>query len=190
MQMNDFFDDISNVEQYIDMCKDYNPSFIITELKSYLKEGKTMLELGSGPGHDLKALKDLYKMTGSDRSEIFVEKLNSVSPEVPVLLIDAVSLEVKGQYDCIFSNKVLQHLTSEDMMKSINRQLQCLNDDGIIFHTLWYGEGEESFNGLRFVYYNESSLQALLGNQFEISMKRYTEMEEDDSILIIGKKKE
>lgn len=187
--MKDFFDDEANVKQYIDMCEDYDPSFIAAEMMDVLVKGKSVLELGSGPGKDLRILKDIYEMTGSDRSPVFVELLKKEFPELVIKTLDAVTIEVDETYDCIFSNKVLQHLSKEDMTASINKQLKCLNQDGMIIHTLWFGEGEESYNGLRFVYYNEEDVKSLLGKDFDITIKRYTEMDTDDSLLVIGRRR-
>lgn len=55
-----------------------------------------------------------------------------------------------------------------------------------MIHTFWYGEGEESFEGLLFTYYNEDNLnRASEGYCQVVTIKRYTEASADDSLVIV-----
>lgn len=61
---------------------------------------------------------------------------------------------------------------------------------GIIIHSLWYGSGEESFEGMLNIYYTEKDVKELLEDHFEIlDLKRYTEMDKDDSLYVIARVK-
>ncbi len=184
----DFFDIEENVNEYIKMCQDYDHHFFVGELEKHVNPGDRLLELGSGPGNDLEPLLMKYDVTASDRSEIFVEGLKERFKELKVELLDAVTININQTYDCIFSNKVLQHLSGQDMVKSLQKQYDLLEEGGLIFHTLWYGAGEESFNGLHFTYYDEKALESICQGLFSCTMLRYTEMDQDDSILLIGRK--
>lgn len=95
------------------------------------------------------------------------------------------------KFDCIYSNKVLQHLTRDELKDSFKRQRDTLNDNGLLFHSLWHGNTEEIFNGLRFSYYTKDLLKDVFDDGFEIvEMNLYTEMETDDSLYVILKKKD
>jgi len=84
----------------------------------------------------------------------------------------------------------LQHLLSEYFIKSIEVQYKHLNKNGLIIHSLWYGSGEESFEGLLNIYYTEKDVREILGDKFEvIVLERYTEMEKDDSLYVIARVK-
>lgn len=184
----DFYDDKKNVEAYIQMCEDVNNDWVITKIQDYLDVGSSLLELGLGTGKDLDCLKELYEVLGTDRSLLFLDRYRKNHPQVRVMQLDAVSLDVEEDFDCIYSNKVLQHLTLEQLKSSIQKQSKRLNQKGIIFHTFWYGEGEEVIENLLFRYYNEDSLREMFESLFDIvHMERYTEVETMDSILIVAR---
>ncbi len=64
-----------------------------------------------------------------------------------------------------------------------------LEDEGILLHSFWYGSKEEEHHGLRFTYYTESDLRKVVGDEFKIiEIKRYKEIEDDDSIYLLLRK--
>ena len=66
------YDNAENVDKYIEMCRDYDGSNLYKVLKDHMKEGSSLLELGSGPGFDIAFLKEHYQVTGSDFSDEFL----------------------------------------------------------------------------------------------------------------------
>ena len=185
----DFFDIEENVEEYIKMSEDYNNEDIINNFIKYVKKGSSVLELGMGPGKDHKKLKKYFNITSSDRSKVFVDRFNKSNPNDKALVLDAKTLNIVETFDALFSNKVLIHLTKDELISSIKRQKEILNKNGIIFHTFWIGEGEEKFNGLYFKYYNALELKELLNQFFKIiKIEIYKESEEADSLLIVAQK--
>lgn len=184
-----FYDNPDNVSEYISMCKEYNGDLIYTELRSLLKDNTKGLELGSGPGIDISYLKKLYKMTGSDYSKEFIKRLSQKHKDIEFLHIDAKELAIDRNFDFIFSNKVLYHLTKNELIKSLNAQYNIVNPEGYIIHTFWNGEGSESAEGLHFQYYTTQELEELFSKKFKvIKTLLYKEMDDSDSILIVGKK--
>lgn len=110
-----------------------------------------------------------------------------------LLLLDAITLKTEQKFDCIYSNKVLQHLGRDELALSLQRQRDILNEDGIFLHSFWHGCGEEEHHGLRSVYYTEADLTELIAEslkgRFEIlKIERYKEIEEEDSIYMLSKK--
>jgi len=184
-----FYDKKKNVQEYIELAAGFEGVELINILRKYLPEGSSLLELGMGPGKDLDILKKSFQVTGSDISDIFLEMYKQQHPEVELLKLDAVTLDTKKQFDCIYSNKVLMHLPQGDLFQSLQRQADLLKSSGLLFHSFWYGSTSERFDGLLFNYYNEEFLQRLVEPDYElVEMKRYTEMEKDDSIYMIMKK--
>lgn len=186
-----FYDDPQNVAQYVQMSDGYDGRKLIDGLRQYLPSEASVLELGMGPGTDLDLLRQFYKATGSDRSLLFLERYQERHPDADLLQLDAVSLETKRRFDGIYSNKVLYHLTPDELRQSLENQSKVLHPGGVALHSFWYGEGEERSHGLHFTYYTEASLRALFeGFRFEIlELGRYTEMETDDSIYVIARRK-
>jgi len=110
-------------------------------------------------------------------------------PNADLIKLDAVTLQTDRKFDCIYSNKVLVHLSRRDFAKSLMRQLDVLEEKGLAVHTLWRGEGEDQHHGLLFTYYKIDNLRKIIPPAFEIlEMELYQEMEPEDSILLILKR--
>lgn len=181
-----FYDHQHNVEEYIKMAKGVDGRELIAILKSFLPNAATVLELGMGPGKDFELLSQSFRVTGSDNSKVFLERYRRTNPEADLVLLDAVTMDIDRRFDCIYSNKVLHHLTKAELKESLENQLKILNPGGLLFHSLWYGDQEEEFSGLRFVYYTEASFSELVGSDYElVKAARYGETELDDSIYFV-----
>ncbi len=185
----DYYDDAANVEAYIEMAAGYDGRQLMPILREHLKPGSSVLELGMGPGVDLELLAEEYRVTGSDQSVLFLERYRRGHPQADLVVQDARLMDIERSFDCIYSNKVLQHLTRAELQESLHRQVDVLVAGGILFHTLWYGEGVEVHAGLRSVYYTEESFEALVGSEYElVEVGRYAEMDEGDSLYVVLKK--
>lgn len=186
-----FYHKQENVNLYKEMTKDYDSGAIINKVKDFLPPDSTLLELGMGFGNDLLALSQYYQVTGSDFSPIFLDEFRRSYPEIEVLELNAADFSLNPKFDCIYSNKVLYHLSVDEFRKSLQLQAEHLNDDGILIMTMWYGRHREEFyeDGLRFVYYTEKEITEQIPVCLRIeTIERYTEDEQDDSLLIVLRK--
>lgn len=185
-----FFDEKSNVTQYIEMTKDYKGDEMLKYLWPYLKKDSTLLELGMGPGKDLDFLSKTYKVTGSDTSQVFLDLYRERNSDIALVKLDAATIKIDSKFNCIYSNKVLHHLTKVELIASIKRQTEVLEVEGIIFHTFWLGQGVEDYDGLLFNYYSIDDIKDFFDKYFDIiEIEMYKEEKENDSIYVIGKKK-
>ena len=185
-----FFDTEKGVGQYIKMAEGYDGAELIRILQKYLPANSTVLELGTGPGKDLDILKKSYTVTGSDNSQVFLDKYREKHQDADLLLLDAVTVKTERRFDCIYSNKVLHHLTKEDLVKSLQRQKEILNPNGIVFHSFWKGSKTEDIEGLLFTYYEMDDLKKMAESNFDVlAIETYAEMEKDDSIYVILRNK-
>lgn len=194
--MKNYYKDKKNVQEYFEMAEGYDGEVLIEHLRDYLPEGSTVLELGMGPGKDLDILKKYYQVTGSDFSKHFLEiyKENHKRTELDLLLLDARNLNIDRKFDCIYTNKVLYHLTEEELIKSLNQQKDLLNEEGLLLHSFWEGNKKEKFKGTNFVYYTKKKLIELINTHFAdvyelLEIDYYKEMKDKDSIYVIIKKK-
>jgi len=187
----DYYKTRESVEEYIKLAKDVNGGELIEKLKSFLPPKATLLELGSGPGTDWNILKQDFEVVGSDNSREFLNHLIMNHPDGKFLELDAITLNTEQKFDGIYSNKVLHHLTDDELNASIQNQYHVLNADGIICHSFWKGEGSEVFKGLYVNYHSEKTLSAFFKKHFKILlMELYNEFDEADSLLLIGKKEQ
>ena len=129
-------------------------------------------------------------MTGSDLSIEFLKRLRIRFPQGDFLKLDASSLETEFHFDAIYSNKVLQHLTDEELEESIINQIKILNPEGLICHSFWKGNGTEDFNGMFVNNQTKDTLTTFFTKHFDIlHLSSYKEFEEGDSLLLIARKK-
>ena len=187
---NNYYKTKASVDEYVKLAKDVNGSELIKKLKHFLSPKSKLLELGSGPGTDWNLLNNLYDVTGSDNSKEFLQYLKTNFPKGQFVELDAESISTNKKFDGIYTNKVLHHLTDKELQNSIKRQHEILNADGIICHSFWKGEDSEIFKGLFVNYHTKQALKDFFDKHFEILLlDYYAEFEEEDSILLIGKKK-
>ena len=121
---------------------------------------------------------------------MFLDRYRKKHPDADLLFLDARHLGTDRSFDCIYSNKVLHHLTRDELAVSFERQRAVLNDAGLVLRSFWYGTGEEVMHALRFTYYTEVTLQEVWGEGFEVlALERYQEIEERDSLYVLLRKR-
>ena len=185
-----YFDDEQNVAQYIKMATGHDGSYLITILTNYLAAGSSLLELGMGPGTDLKLLERHYQVTGSDNSRTFIDRYRSRHPNADLLLLDARTIATERTFDGIYSNKVLHHLSKSELALSLRRQHAVLPPNGILLHSLWRGEGYEEVGNEVYQFYLEDEIQVVAEEWFTIlDIAPYQEIEEQDSLYCVLRKR-
>lgn len=183
-----FYETEKGVADYIEMADGYDGKELIARLQSHLQPGATVLELGMGPGKDMVILAESYSVTGSDFSDVFLDRYRGIDPDADLLRLDATTIETDRRFDAIYSNKVLHHLSDAELARSVDRQAGVLTSGGIVLHSFWYGARVEEIADMTFYYRDEDFLRAVFSRCFEIeSMERYAEMEESDSVYVIAR---
>ena len=84
---------------------------------------------------------------------------------------------------------MLHHLTKSELKRSLARQKEVLNQDGIVFHTFWKGKITEKKRGLLFVYYQKEQLKKILKHHFDVlELEIFSADEKNDSIYAVLRK--
>lgn len=178
------------VKTYLQMTEGYDGPLLIDWMVDYVEPGSEVLELGMGPGTDMEELKKTYRVTGSDVSPDFLYRYRAFHPHAELIHLDAVTMETQKRFDCICSNKVLVHLTREELAKSLKEQARCLRPNGVLLHTFWRGSGQEVHEEILINSYEQEELHAIFEPLFDIlKIQTYQEESEDDSILVVVKKR-
>ena len=184
-----YYENEENVANYIKFTPAHDGALLADALTQHLQPGSTVLEIGMGPGKDYKLLRQHFDVTGSDFSHVFLERFRKLDESADLLHLDARTLDTERRFDAIFSNKALIHLPPDELQRSFDRQHAVLNDGGLMLHSFWYGEGENTFNDLRLVYHNEKDLAAMLEGGFDIvALAKHAKQSEDDSIYVLARK--
>eukprot|EP01130_Rhizamoeba_saxonica_P012714 TRINITY_DN5395_c0_g1_i2.p1 TRINITY_DN5395_c0_g1~~TRINITY_DN5395_c0_g1_i2.p1 ORF type:complete len:195 (+),score=30.08 TRINITY_DN5395_c0_g1_i2:110-694(+) len=187
-----YFATPEKVKDYTNKSEGYNGKFLIDKIPNHLKTGSSILELGMGPGKDLQLLADLgYQVSGSDVSHEFVDRYRQQHPDSDVFVLNLLNIDISKQFDALYSNKVMIYFDESDLTRSFEMQHNVLNDGGFVFHSFWKGEEKYSFGGMDFYYYNTEMLTSTFEQWFDVVHEEtYTEMDPDDSLFLVLKKKE
>lgn len=165
-------------------------SELIKSLNNYVAKSSSVLLIGMGSGRDFQNLTNYYNVTGSDFSKLLLSVYQKAHPSADLITLDPIELETKRHFDAIYSNKVLHQMSEEELIQSLQRQLQILNPGGYALHSFWSGNREEDHHGLKWVYYTEEAISDLIPAEFEIiELKTYKERIDHDSLYLILKKK-
>ena len=116
-----------SVRKYLQMADGYDGRELIDVLNKLLASNSTVLELAMGPRKDLEIPSESFRVTGSDNSELFPRRYRTKHPDAGLVLLDAVATDIDRTFDCICSNRVLIHLTTEELAHSLRRQASVLN---------------------------------------------------------------
>lgn len=184
-----FYDKKENIEKYAQFVPNHDGAELISVLTTHLAKGSTVLELGIGPGKDFEILTNDYEVTGSDNSLVFLDQFRQRNPRADLMQLDARTLKTDRTFDCIYSNKVLIHLTRQELEQSLARQHEILNENGLLLHSFWHGDKEDIFDDLRITYYTEQQLLELMNDSYEVlEIKRHAKMTEGDSVYVLARK--
>lgn len=177
------------VNEYIKMAEGHDGKALINKYINFIEKNAHILELGTGPGSDWKIWNETHQITGSDYSKEFIVQLKTNFPKGNFLNLDAITIDTSLQFDAIYSNKVLHHLTNDELVQSFKKQHSTLKANGFIGHSFWKGQDNEYFNGMFVNYHDKEALNVFLAPFFElVHFELYEEFEKDDSIFIIAKK--
>jgi SAM-dependent methyltransferase len=147
----------------------------IGRLAGVLPAGARVLEIGSGPGRDARALEDAgLSVRRTDVAPGFVALMRSAGHDADVvdpLTDDLADPAAPGTaYDAVWANASLLHVRREDLPTVLTRLAAATKAGGLLYASLKEGDGEEwsvhgSISAPRFfTYWREEPLrQALQG---------------------------
>ena len=123
-----------------------------------------LLDLGCGPGRDLKAFSDMgHRAIGVDGAAQFVEMARAYSG-CEVWHQDFVHLDLPpAMFDGVFANAVLFHVPSRALPDVLTRLHACLKPGGVLFSSNPRGQNQEGWNGDRYgSYYDYDTWERIL----------------------------
>jgi len=110
-----------------------------------------ILDLGCGPGRDLKAFRDLgHRAVGLDGTAAFVTMAQAHSG-CEVWLQDLLTLQLPpARFDGIFANAVLFHVPTSELPRVLGELRRALRPRGVLFVSNPRGEDHEGWQGDRY----------------------------------------
>ena len=182
-----YFDDENNVRNYEQMAEAPGGALLVSVLQDHLPRGRSVLEIGMGPGRDLDRLvRGGYLTVGSDHAAPFLDRYRARGGQAECLLLDAVTLATDEEFDAVLSNKVLHHLDAEQLVESLERQRDLVGPGGLLLHSFWRGDRTETHHGLLFTYWEIEAIEGLLPASLIVrSSGRYGDIWEEDSFWVL-----
>jgi SAM-dependent methyltransferase len=145
-------------EQFHAGTRDHDVSQNIAALLRHI-EGEapfTILDLGCGPGRDLKTLSQLgHRAIGLDGAAAFVAMARE-NCACEVWQQDFLRLELPAAYfDGIFANASLFHVPSRELPRVLRELHAALKPRGVLFSSNPHGHNEEGWNRGRYGAYHD-----------------------------------
>ena len=147
-----------NAEQFFHGTIDHDVSQNIAALVKAIEGAApfTILDLGCGPGRDLKTFSTLgHHAIGIDGTARFVEMARAYSG-CEVWRQDLVHLDLPAaRFDGVFANAVLFHVPRAVLPKVLGELHACLKPGGVLFASNPRGDNQEGWNGERYGSYHD-----------------------------------
>ncbi|WP_144760851.1 bifunctional GNAT family N-acetyltransferase/class I SAM-dependent methyltransferase [Curtobacterium sp. 9128] len=139
---------------------------LVDDLLGLVPVGARVLELGSGPGRDARALEEAgLRVDRTDGARSFVDRLRADGHTARVL--DVRTGVFGGGYDAVFANAVLLHVRREELPGVLRRALVAVVPGGVLAATVKRGDSEDwSTRKLdrprHFTYWTEDALASVV----------------------------
>jgi SAM-dependent methyltransferase len=145
-------------EEFRAGTQDHDVSQNIAALLKHI-EGEppfTILDLGCGPGRDLKALATLgHTPIGLDGAAAFVAMARA-DTGCEIWQQDFLALDLPSKhFDGIFANASLFHVPSRELPRVLRELHAALKPAGVLFSSNPHGGNEEGWNGERYGAYHD-----------------------------------
>lgn len=145
-------------EDFFAGTRDHDVSQNIAALLHYIEVPAPflLLDLGCGPGRDLKTLSELgHRATGVDGSERFAGMARSYSG-CEVWQQDFLQLNLPAAYfDGVYANASLFHVPTQALPRVLLELHATLKPDGVLFSSNPRGNNEEGWNQGRYGAYHD-----------------------------------
>lgn len=146
---------------HLDMTHIYEPF-----LEQY--SGKSLLDIGCGPGRDLKYFSSLgYDVTGIEPSKILAQFARKHSG-ARVIENTIQALKTEQQFDGIWACASLLHVPSDQLVIAFNKIAQVTKVNGVIYCSFKYGDFEGERNGRFFNFRTLESLREVLPTSLQV----------------------
>ncbi|RZF21699.1 class I SAM-dependent methyltransferase [Halobacteriovorax vibrionivorans] len=169
-----------NNQEFIDSTLDLDLTSLYKPFLKEVKAGGAILDIGCGPGRDLKYFVDHgYKAEGVEPSS----KLAGFAREhsgcvVHEGLLQDVSIE--GKFDGIWACASLLHVPSNELKDVFSKISDLMNEDAVFYCSFKYGEFEGERKGR---FFNDQTLETIkefLPHELTISKDWVTEDKRPD----------
>lgn len=158
------------------------------------KENPHVVEIGCGSGRDAK---DLLKFTnnylGFDISTELIKHAKDLVPNANFIEADVEEFDFPKGADAIFAFASLLHSNKESISKILDKVHESLNNQGVLFMSLKYGEYQEDtrtdeFGTRTYYYYTPEMIKELAVDKFKAVFEERRNLHNQEWFSIILQK--
>ncbi len=156
--------------------RDHDVSQNTNALLSHLGTGSfRILDLGCGPGRDLRAFRDLgHEAVGLDGAARFVDMARDHTG-CEVLHQDFLALDLPtAHFDGVFANASLFHVRAQELPRVLGELRTTLRPRGILFSSNPHGRNEEGWHDRRYgTYLDIEAWRAVVTSAGFVELEHY-----------------
>ena len=130
-----FYQELATWWPYVSPVSDYaeEAAEVQRVLEEALPQARTLLELGSGGGHNAYYLKRRFELTLTDRSEAMLSVSRRLNPECEHIEADMRTLRLDRRFDVVFAHDAIEYMTSEaDLAAAIATAARHCRPGGVV----------------------------------------------------------
>lgn len=166
-----------NADAFFAGTRDHDVSQNIAALLAHVQGEPpfSLLDLGCGPGRDLKAFAELgHAAIGLDGAARFVRMARAYSG-CEVWQQDFLTLDLPtGHFDGVFANAALFHVPSAELPRVLLELRAALKPGGVLFASNPRGQNEEGWSAGRYgVYYDLGTWRRFLSSAEFLEIEHY-----------------
>ena len=179
-----------NADKYADKFDNYKiyQNRISDFQQKYIEKGAHILDLGCGPGNNIKTILKLdntCSFQGVDLSKEFIKIVKQRFPQFSFIQQDICNLDLKENYNVVIASFCIVHLSDHETIDFIKSLSNIIADDGYLYLSYMNGEnsGFESTSFSKedvfFNYYQDQFIVDLLSQNnidvLEVGKEEYIE---------------
>lgn len=142
-----------NAKEYCDNTLNVDMSITMNRFVNHLQNGGVVLDAGCGSGRDsISLIERGYRVVAIDASKAMCEQARA-NASIPVTNVRFEDIAYEKEFDGIWACASLLHTPKSKIVDVISKLRDALKDDGVIYMSFKYGEGERFTEDGRF--YND-----------------------------------
>lgn len=158
-----------NSQKFIESTLNLDVGPLYASFKKYLKPGDKVLDLGCGPGRDLKYFSSKYQVIGLEPSPALSLYAKNYSG-AQVIQSRIEDFRTTEKFNGIWACASLLHIPSRDLAEVFQKIEGLLTEEGVLFASFKYGDFEGIRNDRYFTNMTEESLSKVV-NESSLNIK-------------------
>ena len=170
MKTKDYYD--NNAQEFVNSTFMVDMQSLYQPFLNLIPDFGRILDLGCGSGRDALAFKNMgYKIEAIDYSAELVKQASDLTG-IEVRLQSFYDLDEIDTYDGIWACASLLHCERHRLVDVLQRMIQSLKANGVIYMSFKYGDQDREKDGREFTDLNEQQAGELLVHFNQVSLAK------------------